>query len=203
MLARTHFSIGAAMSIILTQPDSLSKLVLAAGVGGFGALISDIDIGTSDSHKEANKVIAAVVCLTGIIILCDYVFNLNIENIIMSNSNIMRVIMGGIIFLGVCAYGKDKPHRSFMHSFLAMILLGFSVGLIWVDLAPYFSIGFLSHILIDTLNHKRVKLFYPTKHKGIAFKICYADGLANKLLFWAASTAAAMESVFTIIRIYR
>ena len=42
-----------------------------------------------------------------------------------------------------------------------------------------FAIAFASHVLLDMMNKKSVRLFYPAK-KGFCLKWFYADRLANK-----------------------
>ncbi|MCC8103522.1 MAG: metal-dependent hydrolase [Clostridiales bacterium] len=43
--------------------------------------------------------------------------------------------------------------------------------------------GCLSHLLLDCLNKKPVRLLYPIK-TGFCMRLCYADGAANKVLLW-------------------
>ena len=56
MLGKTHMTVGIAAALAVTQPASVSEMILAVGIGGLGALISDIDVGTSASHKDADKI---------------------------------------------------------------------------------------------------------------------------------------------------
>ena len=53
----------------------------------------------------------------------------------------------------------------------------------------YFFVAFLSHVLLDTLNHKSVRLFYPLKI-GVKFNICKANGFVNNVLFIIATVYA-------------
>ena len=52
MLGKTHMAVGIAATLAITQPSGVSELVLAVGAGSLGALISDIDVGTSNSHRS-------------------------------------------------------------------------------------------------------------------------------------------------------
>ena len=54
MTGKTHAAVGLGTVLAVTQPSTVSGLVLAAGTGMLGALISDIDVGTSKSHKDAD-----------------------------------------------------------------------------------------------------------------------------------------------------
>ena len=56
MLGRTHFFIGISAALAVMQPSSMSTLVAGAGAAAIGGMISDIDSGTSQAHKEADKI---------------------------------------------------------------------------------------------------------------------------------------------------
>ena len=56
MTGKTHAAVGLGTVLAVTQPSTVSGLVLAVGTGMLGALISDIDVGTSKSHKDADRI---------------------------------------------------------------------------------------------------------------------------------------------------
>ena len=55
MLGRTHFFIGISAALAIMQPSSMSTLVAGAGAAAIGGMISDIDSGTSQAHKEGRQ----------------------------------------------------------------------------------------------------------------------------------------------------
>ena len=57
MLGKTHMAVGTAAGLLIMQPQNITELILGTGAAMIGSVISDIDIGTSDSHKEADKII--------------------------------------------------------------------------------------------------------------------------------------------------
>ena len=182
MLGKTHFSVGMAAGLIACRPQSLSMLVAGTAIAGFGGIISDIDVGTSGAYNKVDRIIGlAIGTVTGIVI-ADAVFHIGIYDRLMADSNIARIITGVLAFLCICIFGMKQPHRSFMHSILALLGLSFFVYMIFPDVAPYFSIGFASHMVIDALNGKREKIFWPVG-KGFALRMCSSDGLVNNLLF--------------------
>ncbi len=202
MLGKTHMVVGIASTLAITRPENPLQLLTATAIGAFGAMISDIDVDSSASHQKANTAtIAAVVAVVGIFIL-DFFFHTNFLQQIVSDSNIFRIVTGLLIFIVVCAFGKEQPHRSFMHSFLALAILSFAIGLINTSVVKYFVVGFLSHLLIDSFNHKKLKLFYPAK-KGFCLKLCYANGVANSVLFVLATIASIVEVAFFAYSIIR
>lgn len=202
MLRKTHMVIGIASAMMFTKPATIPDLILAGGGGVLGALISDIDVGTSDSHREADKItMISVVVVAGVFVL-DCFFHTGIINRLLQNSGYGRILMGTLLFIGICAFGKEQPHRSFMHSFLALGLLCFAIGLIWEKMVIYFAVGFISHLALDILNKKRVRLFYPVKG-GVSLGLFRADGVANNVLFKLGSVVVAVELIAFVMQLFR
>lgn len=117
MLGRTHFFIGISAALAVMQPSSMPTLVAGAGAAAIGGMISDIDSGTSQAHREADKIMTAAIAVTAIVILADYKFHVGIYERLMRNSSIARLLTGAMAFIIICTYGSSQPHRSFMHSF--------------------------------------------------------------------------------------
>lgn len=199
LLGKTHMAVGIAAVLTVTQPQTIPELVLAAGTGTVGALISDIDVGTSVSHREADKIVFLTAIAAGAVFALDYFCGMGIFDRMMRDGNRAQMVIGIGAFIGICAFGKERPHRSFMHSFLALAALCFVLGMVWQPMVPYFAIGFLSHIVIDLFNRRKIRLFYPLKG-GIAFGLFRSNGIVNKILFWVGSVAAFSETVAVLIR---
>lgn len=190
-------AVGIAATLAITQPSGISELVLAVGAGSLGALISDIDVGTSNSHRDADKITALSVVVVLAVFALDYFCNTQIIERIIGSSGYLRIIAGLLLFIGICAFGKEQPHRSFMHSFLALILLSFALGLIWEKAVIYFAVGFLSHLATDIFNKKKVRLLYPMKG-GVSLGLFHAYGLANDIFFAIGSIVAIIEVIICI-----
>ena len=197
MLGKTHMAVGIAATLAITQPSGISELLLAVGAGSLGALISDIDVGTSNSHRDADKITALSVVVVLAVFALDYFCNAQIIERIIGSSGYLRIIAGLLLFIGICAFGKEQPHRSFMHSFLALILLSFALGLIWENAVIYFAVGFLSHLATDIFNKKKVRLLYPLKG-GVSLGLFHAYGLANDIFFAVGSIVAIIEVIICI-----
>lgn len=197
MLGKTHMAVGIAATLAITQPSGISELVLAVGAGSLGALISDIDVGTSNSHRDADKITALSVVVVLAVFALDYFCNTQIIERIIGSSGYLRIIAGLLLFIGICAFGKEQPHRSFMHSFLALILLSFALGLIWEKAVIYFAVGFLSHLATDVFNKKKVRLLYPLKG-GVSLGLFHAYGLANDIFFAVGSIVAVIEVIICV-----
>lgn len=66
----------------------------------------------------------------------------------------------------------DYPPRSFLHNILSLAVLGALTRLLFPAAALAFSLGFAGHLLLDTLDHTDIHLFYPWK-KNIKGPVTY------------------------------
>ena len=98
MTGKTHAAVGLGTVLAVTQPSTVSGLVLAAGTGMLGALISDIDVGTSKSHKDADRITLIAVLLVAAEIALNYFYDFSIWEKIRNNQSMAPVAMGVIIF---------------------------------------------------------------------------------------------------------
>ena len=192
MLGKTHFTVGLAASFALVHPKTFPEFVVGLGAASLGAIISDIDVDTTESHRDADIISAAAVASVVLVVILDKIFNVGVSRILEQRSNLARILLGLFSFIGICGFGKEQPHRSFMHSFIALISLGTCVGVVLPMAVPYFAVAFLSHLAIDLLNTRRVRLLFPLPG-GICLKLCKSDGAVNRLLFIAGSVVALVE----------
>lgn len=191
MLGKTHFSVGMAAGIAICRPQTMPMLIAGAGLAAFGGTICDIDVETSDAHEQVDRMLVVAVIMVAAVVVMDFIFRVGIYRRLMGNSNIARVIIGSLAFLVICAFGKEQPHRSFMHSFLALAMLSICVYIIFPDMTPYFMVGFMSHMFIDVFNRKREKFFWPVG-KGFCLHWCSANGIVNKILFYVSTMAVVL-----------
>lgn len=194
MLGKTHMAVGVATSLVVTNPTTITEFVLGSGIGIVGAVISDIDVGTSESHKEADKIIALVTLIMIAVGMLDFFGGLGIWEKIKQNGVWYPKVIALLAFVGICAYGREQPHRSFMHSFLALGLLSVTMLFIYEPMVKYFVIGFISHIALDVFNYKKVRLLYPVK-KGVCFKLAHSNGLVNDAAFITAIILGALKVI--------
>lgn len=201
MTGKTHLSVGTAAAVCVTQPQNLSSLLLCLGTAAIGSVISDIDVTTSESRDELNKITVITVLVIAALAFAEWKWNVGIRYRFQKESSIYRLTVSFLIFLGVCTFGKNQPHRSFMHSLPALVLLSGIVYGIFPDITPYFSAAMLSHMLIDMLNYKNVRILYPLKF-GISLDLCHADGLVSKALFHAGMAVLTIMVLFLLYRMY-
>lgn len=199
MLGKTHMAVGAAATLAVIQPSSAYELVLALGGGVVGALISDIDVGTSESHRDADVVSGLAVISVAVALALDFFLGIGIVETIRSRESLIRIVGGLLLFIGICAFGKEQPHRSFMHSILALLALSLAVFLIYPPLVPYFGVGFLSHLASDIFNRKQVWILYP--FTGFSLNLFSAKGIANQIFFVAGCILTGIEIVLFVLRV--
>lgn len=194
MLGKTHMAVGIALALAVTRPQSLPEIILASGTGAFGALIPDIDIRPSKLYKGVGRIAESAVILLLLVIITDFITRSGVTGRILADINISRFVAGLLLFTVICAFGKEQPHRSFTHSFLALALLSMAVWMVCKELVPYFATGFLSHILADLFNKKKVQVLYPLSG-GISFDMFSAGGMANDIFFAAGCIISVAEII--------
>lgn len=189
MTGKTHLAVGVLTACAVTRPQSIPEIVLCAGTAAVGALVSDVDVTHSNAKNSLHQIIGMIVGAVVLMVVCNLFLDIDLYSRLDKDSSIYRMIVGGLLFIGICVFGEHTPHRSFMHSIAGAAALSFAFSIISFELLPYFIVGFASHVAIDMLNSKKVRILYPLKI-GIAFGVCKSDGLVNKLLFYAASAAS-------------
>lgn len=195
MTGKTHLAFGVAITLLAMEPMTFPELCICVGSAAVGAVISDIDIRSSDAHKKADRLMLLLLLVVPILCFVEYKWRLGFIKYFGKIENVPKVLGGLLVFLVVCIMGEKTPHRSFMHSLLAVCLLGGSLYFVYPKIAPSFMVAMLSHIALDIFNYKNVKVMYPLKW-GSCFSLCKADGLANKLIFYTSSIAVIGELTY-------
>ena len=196
MMGKTHLVCGIASAMIFTKPDTPLKVVGAVAMGALGGLISDTDLFSKHSHSNRlGQIISGVIIFIVALAILDMTCRLGIFSYIFVHTGFMQVA-GVIGFLVLSVLCMVAEHRKFSHSILAGALLTLTVYMTCPAVAVYFLAGFISHILLDLLNKRPIKLFFPMK-KGVCLKLCHANGEANEAFFIVGTVLAVL---FTIIR---
>jgi inner membrane protein len=175
MQSNTHAAVGMTVGLVASMAQPQDVTLLAVTAAFVGSIICDIDVG--ETGKKQTSMIISVVSGVAMIVLVIYSY--------IFNNGLPRTIIGAAIFLGLCIYGSRKPHRTFMHSLLGMMLLSGCVYLIIPAASVYFLLGYVSHLILDIINYRPVMLLYPWK-KGYALKLCYSKSKASNVLLWVA-----------------
>lgn len=189
MLGKTHAVVGVTAGLLVMQPGNMTELVAGTTAALVGSVISDIDVGTSESHRDANKMIAIMVSMVAATGVIDYIWNIGIYSRMIQHSSLVKIWLSVQAFLTLCAFGMKSRHRTFMHSFLAMGMLTGCVWLLLPKVAGYFAVGFATHLFLDFFNKKGERIFFPAK-KYVGIRILSSTGLVNDVLFGVGFLAA-------------
>lgn len=197
MMSKAHLAVGVGSALTIMLPTE-AKLCCTAVIGGLlGGIVPDNDI--LDNDYTGDAIFGQVIAFgtTAGIMLLDKLLNIGLCNEIFSR-NVINIIFGLLTFIGLYVFGFFQEHRKFTHSFLAMMIYSFAVLCIYPPFVKPFFIGYLSHILIDLLNKKKVQIFWPFK-TGVCFGICYANKLGNKVLMWSGLLVSSMLLLYGIV----
>ena len=186
MMGRTHFAIGLATSLAVMQPKSVGECMAAVFAGALGGVTADNDT-LNQSNSLKGQLLALKTALGALLI--DYFFKLGICESIMANPK--KALVGLIAFLVLWFIGFFSDHRTFTHSFLAMILYSLAIGLIYEPFTLGFMVAYLSHLALDILNRKKMPLLYPLD-LGICLKLCYSDGKVDTFLMYVGYITTAV-----------
>lgn len=177
MMAKTHIVIGIAASLTLLLPTSIETALPIVAGGAIGSLICDVDCKSTSVMKDAlyGRIIVAVI--VGITALLDLILGAKMLNTILRKD--LKVLgICSTVFLVVLILAINSEHRGFSHSLLAMALEGISLGIILPAIIPSFIIAYISHLLLDVLNKKPIRILFPSKRE-FCLNWFYANKTAN------------------------
>ncbi|MDO4295757.1 MAG: metal-dependent hydrolase [bacterium] len=198
MTGRTHWAVGTASALGVLQPQGVREWAICAGAAAVGAVICDVDVSTSDSRAVLNRITVLTVLAVLALGFVEFRWKLGIMDTVSQRSGIPQLLIGAALLLVVCTFGKYQPHRSFMHSIPAWVGLSGIVYFMYPPLMPPFAIAMLSHITIDLLNRKKVRLLYPAKW-GLCLGLCTAGGRVNRIMGYAATGLAIVFSAKALL----
>ena len=196
MMSRTHLAVGVTAALALTSPDTPQTWMLAVIAGSAGGIVCDIDIADSDRDNDAHIGQAIPVVITLCCLLADRLLHLGLWQGLMSRSRPLQ-LLGVIWYLVLCWLGYRSSHLTFTHSVTAMLLFSLAVWLVYPPLLPGFVAAYASHLVLDLLNKKGMRILYPLPVSP-SLGLCYAGGTVNKLLYRLGSIAAVLLTALSV-----
>ncbi len=197
MMSKTHLAVGIAASLAAAPPTK-EGLCYALMGGAIGSLICDIDRSSERPSRDVKQgwAIAFTIFFAGFMHESyTYWQTFKAEHLL---SDPLKVGCLGLLLV-LFLFSIHGAHRGFSHSLL--MCLGSSVLIFFLSkqTCMFYIVGFLTHLLLDVLNKKPVRVFYPAR--GVCLGWFYADGLANRvlLLLGTAGIAAALILKFRLI----
>lgn len=193
MMGKTHFTVGLATALAVLQPKTLGECLTAVIAGALGGVTADNDT-LLESSALAGQITSLRTVLFVLVLDCFFGFGMCAH--IMENE--ATAASGLIAFLILWVIGYFSAHRTFTHSFLAMVLYSLSMGLIYPPLALGFMAAYLSHLFLDLLNKKKLPLLYPVKF-GVSLNLCYANRTANAFFLYLGYIVSAVLLIRGIV----
>ena len=192
MMSKTHIAVGVAAALA-AAPASAEGLSYALMGGAAGSLICDIDRSSERPSRDVKQgwAIAFTVFFAGFMHKSyAYWQTFKAENLL---GNPLRLVYLGLLIV-LFLIAINGAHRGFSHSLLMFAASSVLIFLINRQTSLFYAIGFLTHLILDLLNKKPVRIFYPAK--GVCLGWFYADGIANRVLL--LSGCAACAALFVI-----
>lgn len=186
-MSKTHLAVGIAASLA-AAPTTKEGLCYALMGGAIGSLICDIDRNSERASRDFQH--GWVIAFT--VFFAAFMHNSYASWQAFKAENLLAyplqlICLGLLVVLLLFAiYGK---HRGFSHSLLMLLASFILIFLISRKTSLFYAISFLTHLLLDVLNKKPVRIFYPGA--GFCLGWFYADGLANRILLLGGSAACA------------
>lgn len=201
MQGKTHFTIGMATALLITQPATIPGVLATIVAGGVGGKLPDIDL--RDKKIEREEVYNSIIdfLFVGAIVAVDYLVGDGICYYISTNWGLKIWIgLGMLIFL--CIISMFSSHRSFTHSFVGAILYAIAMYLFCMPITIPFVIGCVSHIVIDLFNKKGMTLFFPIK-KRFCLNVCESKSKTSEVLYWIGLASTILFGAILFSRTFQ
>ena len=78
MTGKTHLAVGTASALCITYPSDFKELALCIIASSVGSVICDVDVKSSDSRRDLNRITAIAVILGIAVLFAEYKFDLGI-----------------------------------------------------------------------------------------------------------------------------
>ena len=190
MTGRTHVTVGVAVALVASGPAAgLPALALAAGGGAVGATLPDLDV-RDPAHPRRDRLARLATAALLVVGLAADVASGGTLLRAASAAGFGTIALGALVLAGLLCATRLSSHRAFSHSLPALAGYTVAIWLIAAPLAPSVALGFASHLALDALNHRAVRLFWPLRG-GAALGLCRTGGVADSCALVAALVVTA------------
>ena len=197
MLAKAHITVGMAAAFSVIMPEDAAEALPVIAGASLGCLICDIDCDNAVERTDSSHWRKVMACIAAVSLAADHLLDAGMWRTLAQSS--AYVWAAGIaVFVLTCAFASVSSHRGFSHSLAALVLETVSIHLVFPAAAVPFAIAFITHLLLDIMNKRPVRLLYPLR-KGFCLGWFYADRLADKV-FAAAGSAWMLIAVIISLR---
>lgn len=190
MTGRTHLAVGAAAAMLAAGPGAgLTGLAVAAAGGAVGAVLPDLDVrDTAHPWRERLTRAGAAALLAGAVAF-DAVNGATLAREAAARGG-GPLALGAVGLVALACVARLSAHRSFSHSLMALAAFAAATYLTCPSLAPYVALGFATHLVLDALTYRGLRLFWPASHT-LSARLCKTGGIADACCLVAALVGAA------------
>ncbi|URZ04099.1 metal-dependent hydrolase [Clostridium felsineum] len=212
MTGKTHISIGLATSataLSISNP-TVKNVVAGLIIGTLGSLMPDIDTSKSTISYKVRKILLYIMIavLTTYVLIANFSTQIETINSFFQMIGLNKIVsyvpdnlrfsnIGLVIILACMIFAKVTKHRSFAHSILGLVLFTIGFKLLLGNIALYFAVGFISHMVADTLTNSGIEVFYPIRKK-VALKLIHTGSIMDHVI----GGLAFVCFVFTMVKIF-
>lgn len=191
MTGRTHLAVGAAAAMLAAGPAAgLTGLAVAAAGGAAGSVLPDLDVrDTAHPWQERLTRAGAAALLVGALVY-DAVSGASLAREAMA-CGLGPLLLGAVGLVALACAARLSAHRSFSHSLLALAGFAAATYLVCPPLAPYLALGFATHLVLDALTYRSLRLFWPLPH-GFSARLCKTGGVVDACCLVAALAVIAL-----------
>ncbi len=182
MMSKTHLSVGIAVALAAAPatPEGLHYALLG---GAVGSMICDIDRNYEQPSGDARQGWSIAVAVFITVFLQGSASNWpRFRDLFLAGGPEIWVIF--VLLAVLLLFAVTGTHRGFSHSLLMFFCSSFLLFFLSRQFTFFYMIAFITHLFLDVLNKRPVKILYPMK-KGFCLGWCYCDGLMNKILLLA------------------
>ena len=210
MTGKTHLAVGAAAAMLAAGPVAamlvaaptagfagqcaakaamgLTDLAIAAAGGAVGAVLPDLDVrDTAHPWRERLTRAGAAALLVGALVF-DAVNGATLAREAVARG-VGPLALGAVGLVALACAARLSAHRSFSHSLLALVGFAAATWLVCPPLAPYVALGFATHLVLDALTYRGLRLFWPSRH-GFSVRLCHTGGVVDACCLVAALVIA-------------
>ena len=181
--------VGAAISLAIVQPNTVTGIISAVVGGALGGWICDIDLAHGKHHDIPWLLLTIVLPL-----IIDYRTGGGLCDYIVEHWDLSAKIGAGIL-LAVCICALlFMEHKTFTHSILGLVIFNFAIFLVCKPIIHSFAIGTLSHLCLDIFTENGMMLFYPIQTE-VSLELCETGGMIDTVLWIIGMVALALMIV--------
>ena len=190
MTGRTHLAVGVAAALLAAGPAAgLTGLAVAAAGGAVGAVLPDLDVrDTAHPWRERLTRAGAAALLAGTLVF-DAANGTSLAREAVTHG-VGPLSLGAVGLVALACAARLSAHRSFSHSLLALAGFAAATHLVCAPLAPYVALGFATHLALDLLTYRGLRLLWPAR-RGLSLGLCHTGGVVDACCLAAALVIAA------------